>query len=96
MQFRPVERNYVLKVQASLAEVRELGGFRLIAEKPAAATAPAQATSSAQPVVSLSNKQVQCTVSLAPELAKQAGTECTCLFLPAALTVRFNQPHAVP
>lgn len=57
--------------------VRKLGDLRLIAGKPAAATAPAQAASSAQPVVSLSNKQVQGTVSLAPELAKQAGPECT-------------------
>ena len=80
VQFGPTDSNYVQQVQASLAEARELGGLPPVAGKPAgasASTGPAATAPPAQPVVSLSNKQVSGTVSLAPALAKQAGPEDT-------------------
>ena len=82
VQFGPTDSNYVQQVQASLAEARELGGLPPVAGKSAGATAaPPTATAppapAAQPAVSLSNKQVSGTVSLASELAKQAGPEDT-------------------
>ena len=82
VQFGPTDSGYVQQVQASLAEARELGGLPPVAGKSAGATAaPPTATvpptPAAQPAVSLSNKQVSGTVSLASELAKQAGPEDT-------------------
>ena len=80
VQFGPTDSNYVQQVQASLAEARELGGLPPVAGKPAgvsASTGPAPQAQPAQPVVSLSNKQVSGTVSLAPARAKQAGPEDT-------------------
>ncbi len=82
VQFGPTDSNYVQQVQAGLAEARELGGLPPVAGKSAGATAApptatAPPTPAAQPVVSLSNKQVSGTVSLAPALAKQAGPEDT-------------------
>ena len=78
VQFGPTDSNYVQQVQASLAEARELGGLPPVAGKPAGATASTSPpTPSAQPTVSLSNKKVSGTVSLAPALAKQAGPEDT-------------------
>ena len=71
VQFGPPDSGYVQQVQASLAEARELGGLPPVAGNPAGATAPAQ------PVVSLSSKQVSGMVSLAPALAEQAGPEDT-------------------
>jgi cytochrome c-type biogenesis protein CcmH len=71
VQFGPADSNYVQQVQASLAEARELGGL------PPAAVKPATAATAAAPTVSLSNKQVSGTVSLAPALASQAGPEDT-------------------
>ena len=79
IQFGPTDSSYVQQVQASLAEARELGGLPPVAGKPAGSTtstALASTTSPAQPV-SLSNKQVSGTVSLAPALARQAGPEDT-------------------
>ena len=81
-QFGPTDSGYVQQVQASLAEARELGGLPPVAGKSAGATAApptatAPPTPAAQPAVSLSNKQVSGTVSLASELAKQAGPEDT-------------------
>ena len=76
VQFGPTDSNYVQQVQASLAEARELGGLPPVAGKSAGTTA-APPTLAAQPAVSLSNKQVSGTVSLAPALAKQAGPEDT-------------------
>lgn len=82
VQFGPTDSNYVQQVQASLAEARELGGLPPVAGKSAGTTAaPPTATAppapAATPAVSLSNKQVSGTVSLAPALAKQAGPEDT-------------------
>jgi cytochrome c-type biogenesis protein CcmH len=80
VQFGPTDSAYVQQVQASLAEARELGGLPPVVGKPAgatASTAPGPSTPPAQPLVSLSNKQVSGTVSLAPALAKQAGPEDT-------------------
>ena len=80
VQFGPTDSNYVQQVQASLAEARQLGGLPPVAGKPAGvseSTGPAPQAQPAQPVVSLSNKQVSGTVSLAPALAKQAGPEDT-------------------
>ena len=82
VQFGPTDSGYVQQVQASLAEARELGGLPPVAGKSAGAmTAPPTATAppapAAQQAVSLSNKQVSGTVSLASELAKQAGPEDT-------------------
>ena len=82
VQFGPTDSNYVQQVQASLAEARELGGLPPVVGKSAGTTAaPPTATAppapAATPAVSLSNKQVSGTVSLAPALAKQAGPEDT-------------------
>ena len=82
VQFGPTDSDYVQQVQVSLAEARELGGLPPVAGKLAGATAAAPTAASpptpaAQPTVSLSNKQVSGTVSLAPALAKQAGPEDT-------------------
>ena len=76
VQFGPTDSNYVQQVQASLAEARELGGLPPVVGK-SAGTTDAPPTPAAQPTVSLSNKQVSGTVSLAPALAKQAGPEDT-------------------
>ena len=82
VQFGPTDSGYVQQVQASLAEARELGGLPPVAGKSAGATAASPTatvppTPAAQSAVSLSNKQVSGTVSLASELAKQAGPEDT-------------------
>lgn len=80
VQFGPTDSNYMQQVQASLAEARELAGLPPVAGKPAATpatTAPILPSTSAQPAVSPSNRQVSGTVSLAPALAKQAGPEDT-------------------
>jgi cytochrome c-type biogenesis protein CcmH len=74
VQYGPSDSNYVQQVQASLAEARDLGGLPPVTSKPANAAPAAQP---AQPAVSLSNKQVSGTVSLAPALAQQAGPEDT-------------------
>jgi cytochrome c-type biogenesis protein CcmH len=74
VQFGPADSNYVQQVQASLAEARELGGLPPATVKPATG---ASAANSSPPTVSLSNKQVSGTVSLAPALASQAGPEDT-------------------
>ena len=76
VQFGPTDSNYVGQVQASLAEARELGGLPPVAGKSAVSTA-APPTPAAPPTVSLSNKQVSGTVSLAPALARQASPEDT-------------------
>ena len=76
VQFGPTDSNYVQQVQASLAEARELGGLPPVAGK-SAGTTDAPPSPAAQPTVSLSNKQVSGTVSLAPALAKQADPEDT-------------------
>ncbi len=77
IQFGPTDSSYVQQVQASLAEARELGGLPPVAGKLAGATASTGSAPPAQPAVSLSNKQVSGTVSLAPDLAKQAGPDDT-------------------
>ena len=82
IQFGPADSGYVQQVQAGLTEARELAGLPPVAGKPAGATAATPAATAlpapaAQPPVSLSNKQVSGTVSLAPALAKQAGPEDT-------------------
>jgi cytochrome c-type biogenesis protein CcmH len=77
VQFGPADSNYVQQVQASLAEARELGGLPPAPVKAAAGTNSATAATAAPPTVSLSNKQVSGTVSLAPALASQAGPEDT-------------------
>ena len=89
MQFGPTDSGYIQQVQASLAEARERGGLPPVAGISAGATAStgpaatpqsapsAQPAQSAQSVVSLSNKQVSGSVSLAPALAKQASPEDT-------------------
>ena len=82
IQFGPADSGYVQQVQAGLTEARELAGLPPVAGKPAGATAATPAATAlpapaAQPSVSLSNKQVSGTVSLAPALAKQAGPEDT-------------------
>jgi cytochrome c-type biogenesis protein CcmH len=79
VQFGPADSNYVQQVQASLAEARELGGLPPAPVKAATATSSTAATAATAtpPTVSLSNKQVSGTVSLAPALASQAGPEDT-------------------
>jgi cytochrome c-type biogenesis protein CcmH len=80
VQFGPADSNYVQQVQASLAEARELGGLPPASVRPAtiAAAPPAPSVPTpAQPAVSLSNKQVSGTVSLAPSLVSQASPEDT-------------------
>jgi cytochrome c-type biogenesis protein CcmH len=80
VQFGPADSNYVQQVQASLAEARELGGLPPATVKPATAATAANSaaeTNAGPPKVSLSNKQVSGTVSLAAALASQAGPEDT-------------------
>ena len=81
VQYGPADSNYVQQVQVSLAEARELGGVPAVASGGAPAVAPGgapgKAAAPAQPAVSLSNKTVSGTVSLAPSLARQAAPDDT-------------------